>query len=107
MSKKESFILWFKDIGIEDVELVGGKNAALGEMFSQLTPLGLNIPNGFALTASAYRYFLEKTGLEEQIKKILTNLDTHNIKNLQEKGKAVRNLILAKDLPPDLKKGNY
>ena len=104
MSKEKSFILWFKDVGIKDVGLVGGKNAALGEMFSELTPLGLNIPNGFALTAYAYRYFLKQTGLEEKIKRILINLDTHNIKNLQEKGRAIRHLILNAQLPSDLEK---
>ena len=56
-SKKKSFVLWFKELGIKDVPLVGGKNAALGEMYSHLVPLGVNIPNGFALTAFAYRFF--------------------------------------------------
>ena len=102
MDKNKELVLWFKEVGIKDVPLVGGKNAALGEMFSNLTPLGINIPNGFALTASAYRYFFEKTGLDKKIKEILSDLDTHNIKNLQKHGELCRKAILAAEFPEDL-----
>jgi len=104
MSKKKSFILWFKDIGIEDVPLVGGKNAALGEMYSNLAPLGINIPNGFALTATAYGYFLEKAGIKNKIKEILKDLNVKNIRDLQKRGRAVRQTILAAELPNELQK---
>jgi pyruvate,water dikinase len=104
MPKRKSFIFWFKDIGIKDVGLVGGKNAALGEMFSELTPLGIKIPNGFAVTARAYNYFFKKTDLDKQIREILTGLNTHNIKDLQKRGKTVRQLILKAGFPNDLKK---
>ena len=97
------FIKKFSEINIKDVPLVGGKNASLGEMIKYLAPKGVNIPDGFAITAEAYFYFLGKTGLKEKIKKILSNLDISNIKNLQQKGKAVRNLILNAELPEDLK----
>ena len=60
MSKTKKFILWFDEISIEDVPLVGGKNASLGEMYRNLTKEGVKIPNGFAVTAYAYNYFLEK-----------------------------------------------
>ena len=98
----EDFVKWYSEVGIEDVPLVGGKNAALGEMYQHLVPKGVNIPDGFALTAGAYRHFFKKTGLDEQIKKILADLDTHNIKNLQVRGKKVREAILKADLPEDL-----
>ncbi|MFH1188654.1 MAG: phosphoenolpyruvate synthase [bacterium] len=104
MSNKETaFILWFHETGIEDIPYVGGKNAALGEMFANLTSLGINVPNGFAVTAHAYRYFLEEAGLKKGIKEALTGLDTHNIKDLQKIGKKVRDLILKADLPSALK----
>lgn len=97
--KKENFVKWYSEVGIKDVPIVGGKNAALGEMYSNLVPLGVNIPDGFALTADAYRYFFEKTGLDKDIQKILADLDTKNIKNLQARGKKVRETILKKEFP--------
>lgn len=102
--EKKDFIRWFDKLGIEDVPVVGGKNAALGEMYSNLVPLGVNVPYGFALTAEAYRHFFKKTGLDEEIKKILSDLDTHNIKNLQIRGKKVREAILKSKLPEDLER---
>ena len=98
--KKENFVKWFSEVGIKDVPIVGGKNAALGEMYSNLVPKGVNIPDGFALTADAYRYFFEKTGLDEDIKKILGDLNTKSIANLQKRGKKVRETILKKEFPP-------
>ena len=68
------FIKWFNEVGIADVPVVGGKNAALGEMYSNLVPLGVNVPDGFALTADAYRHFFKETGLDERIKTILADL---------------------------------
>src|SRR3989344_4941794 len=100
--KTQNFVKWYKEVGIADVPSVGGKNAALGEMYSNLVSLGVNIPDGFALTADAYRYFFKKTGLDEKIKKILADLDTRNIKNLQVHGKKVREAILESNLPQNL-----
>ncbi|MCX6751700.1 MAG: phosphoenolpyruvate synthase [Candidatus Nomurabacteria bacterium] len=99
---EENFVKWFSEVGIDDVPSVGGKNAALGEMYSNLVPLGVNVPDGFALTADAYRHFFKKTGLDEEIKKILSDLDTRNINNLQVRGKKVRETILKAILPQDL-----
>ena len=65
MNKSSKFILWFNEIGIEDVPSVGGKNASLGEMYKNLTKKGVNIPNGFAITAYAYNYFLEEENIRE------------------------------------------
>ncbi len=97
------YVLWFKDLGIEDVPRVGGKNAALGEMYANLVPLGVNVPDGFAITADAYRHFLLDAGLNAQIEEALQGLDTHNIKDLQKRGLKVRQIILKADLPKDLK----
>src|SRR3989344_2728368 len=102
MERAGDFIKWYSEVGIADVPLVGGKNAALGEMFQNLVPKGVNIPDGFALTAGAYRHFFKKTGLDEKIKEILSDLDTKNIRNLQIRGKKVREIILRAVLPQDL-----
>ncbi len=104
-SKK--FILWFDEIGIEDVPLVGGKNASLGEMYQKLHSKGIKVPNGFAITAYAYRYFLKYAGIEDEIRKILKNLDTHDISNLQRKGRQVRDVIRHAEFPPDLTQAIY
>ena len=101
--KTQNFVKWYNEVGIADVPFVGGKNAALGEMYSNLVPLGVNIPNGFALTADAYRHFFKETSLDEKIKEILASLDTKDIRNLQVRGKKVREIILKATLPQDLK----
>jgi pyruvate,water dikinase len=103
IEKKKAFILWFNDLSIEEIPLVGGKNASLGEMYNNLVPLGVNIPNGFAITAYAYSYFLEKTGLKQKIEDVLTDLNTHNIKDLQKRGAMVRAMIIKEELPDELK----
>ena len=103
MLLKKKFILWFDELTIKDVWRVGGKNASLGEMYQKLVSEGIHIPNGFAVTADAYDYFIESTGLKKEIKTILTDLNTHSIQNLQVKGKAVREAILKAEFPKDLK----
>ena len=99
-----SYIHWFKNITIKDVPQVGGKNASLGEMYRYLTPSGINIPNGFAITAEAYYDFLEKGGIRKQIESLLKNLDSKNIKHLQKTGKIIRELILKTPLFKELEK---
>ncbi len=101
-NKDEAFVLWFEEVGIEDVPQVGGKNAALGEMYRNLTPLGIKVPNGFALTARAYRFFLSESGLERKLKSILTGLNTANIRDLQRRGRMIREEILRAELPQEL-----
>lgn len=103
MDKQNALVLWFDQLGIEDVPLVGGKNASLGEMYRLLTPKGVKIPNGFALTAHAYRRFLEANNLMDKIKDTLSDLNTHDMKNLSERGHKVRDLILSAEFPEDLK----
>ena len=96
------WIKWFADIAIEDIPLVGGKNASLGEMFRELAPHGVKIPDGFAVTAEGYRYFLNETGLTARIHELLAGLDTDNLDNLRTRGHSVRQAILAAALPADL-----
>ena len=102
--KENKFILRFDEIGIEDVPYVGGKNASLGEMYRNLVPKGVNIPNGFAITAYAYRYLLKETWADKKIKEILSDLDTSNMDNLAQRGSRVRSLINSLEFPEDLTK---
>ncbi|HEY4515207.1 MAG TPA: phosphoenolpyruvate synthase [Candidatus Paceibacterota bacterium] len=103
-NKEDSLVLWFDELGISDVPLVGGKNAALGEMYRTLVPLGVRVPNGFAITATAYRRFFTETGLNKKVGDILKGLDTRSIRQLQKAGKEVRAAILASKLPDDLQR---
>ncbi len=100
--KNKKFILWFKEISNDDVALVGGKNASLGEMYSELTTKGVNIPNGFAITAEAYRYFIASNKLEDDIKAELKNVKKSSVTNLTKKADKVRNLIEKAQMPKDL-----
>ncbi|MDP2908320.1 MAG: phosphoenolpyruvate synthase [Nanoarchaeota archaeon] len=101
--EKKNFILRFDQVGINDVNIVGGKNSSLGEMYTNLTQQGINVPNGFAITADAYTFFLEESGITVKIREILSDLDTYNLKSLQQKGKEIRELILNSELPDRLK----
>ncbi len=98
---KDKFVYFFDEVSIKDVSLVGGKNASLGEMYSQLTKKGLRIPNGFATSSSAYNYFLESTGLKNKIKGILSGLNTKDVKDLMKRGAEIRKLIVTTDMPKD------
>ena len=102
-ARSKRYILWFDELGIKDVPLVGGKNASLGEMYQQLVKRGVRIPNGFAITGYAYQYLLEHAGIKAEIKKVLKDLDVNNINNLYERGEKVRKIILEADFPADLK----
>jgi pyruvate,water dikinase len=102
IAKEQSLILWLDEIGIEDISLVGGKNASLGEMIQQLMPKGVNVPTGFAITAYAYRYFIEKAGLEDKLRELFADLDVDDVSNLQQHGKKARRLILSINFPPEL-----
>ena len=104
MNRKKAMVLWFDELGIKDVPLVGGKNASLGEMYQKLTPKGVNIPNGYAITAYAYHYLLEHAGIKDDIKRILSDLDVKSIANLENRGRKVRSTILKAEFPKDLTK---
>lgn len=93
-SQERSLILWFDEIGIADIPVVGGKNASLGEMIQQLTPKGINVPTGFATTAYAYRYFIQSAGLEAKLRQLFADLDVEDVKNLRERGKKARSLLI-------------
>ena len=96
------FVKWFEDIGVKDLALVGGKNASLGEMIRSLAEKGINVPSGFAITAEAYRHVVERAGISQRIKDALMGLDTHDMKNLAQRGKQIRNLIRTAPCPSDL-----
>jgi pyruvate,water dikinase len=104
LDKSNVFILWFDQIAIEDTPFVGGKNSSLGEMYTNLTKKGVSIPNGFAITAKAYFYMLDKAGIWDKIKEILSGLNIRNIHDLQERGHRIRDLVRKAELPDDLKK---
>ncbi|YAF96172.1 MAG: phosphoenolpyruvate synthase [Nodularia sp. CChRGM 3473] len=102
-SKERSLILWFDEVGIADIPLVGGKNASLGEMIQQLTPQGVNVPTGFATTAYAYRYFIQSAGLEEKLRELFADLDVEDVKNLKSRGKKARSLLMHTPFPGELR----
>jgi pyruvate,water dikinase len=96
------FVKWFEEIGAKDVALVGGKNASLGEMIRNLGNKGVNVPSGFAITVEGYKYVVEKAGIGAKIKDALADLNTHDMKNLAEKGRKIRNLITHCRCPEEL-----
>jgi len=96
------FVKWFEEIGAKDIALVGGKNASLGEMVRNLGEKGVNIPPGFAITAEAYKYVVEKAGISQKIRDTLADLDTRDMKNLAERGEKIRNLIANSPCPKEL-----
>ncbi len=104
VKKKQKFILFFNKISAKDLPLVGGKNASLGEMISELSKKGINIPDGFALTTSAYWYFIKENQLDKKLREIFRKFNPQNIKSLQKTGKAARELVLKAEFPEDLKK---
>ena len=103
MEKHDALVLWFDEIDIDDVPLVGGKNASLGEMYRNLISKGVPIPNGFAVTARAYRHLLESSGAQDRIRDILEGLDTHDMDNLMERGSRIRSVIRALEFTPELR----
>nr|WP_284046914.1 phosphoenolpyruvate synthase [Halomonas llamarensis] len=96
----EEYILWFDQLGMADVERVGGKNASLGEMISNLSEVGVTVPGGFATTAHAYREFLSHEGLNERINDTLNRLDVDDVQALSEAGRNIRQWIIDTPLPP-------
>jgi pyruvate,water dikinase len=102
MGAVPKYIRWFSEISIDDVSLVGGKNASLGEMYRELGGSGVKVPNGFAVTAEGYRHFLRSTGLDRRIPELLAGLETQNVENLRTRGRRVRDAVLAAQLPAEL-----
>ncbi|GIL37235.1 phosphoenolpyruvate synthase [Phycicoccus sp. DTK01] len=95
-------VRWFRELGLDDVESVGGKNASLGEMVQHLSAAGVAVPDGFATTADAYRAFLGETGLAERISGLLADLDVDDTRRLAEVGREIREAVEAQPFPEDL-----
>jgi len=102
MKQEAKFIRWFEDIRNEDVPVVGGKNASLGEMYSELTAKGVNVPDGFAITADGYWHVLESGGILDDMKSAMEGLDRNDVTDLAKRGKRTRDLILGAGIPDDL-----
>jgi pyruvate,water dikinase len=102
MEEKPQYIRWFNELSIDDVLLVGGKNASLGEMYRELTPHGVNIPNGFAVTAEAYRYLVRSAGILPEIETTLIGIDKNDLDEFARRGHRLRELIYQAPLPEDL-----
>jgi len=102
MPRNKQNILWFSEIGMDDVDMVGGKNASLGEMYSNLSNKNINVPNGFAITAYAFRQFLILNKLEEKIEDLLEIVDCDDILNLEEIGEKIRSLIMRGNMQNEL-----
>jgi len=97
------FVRWFSDVGLSDVGLVGGKNASLGEMIRSLTRLGVRVPDGFAITADAYRHFLREAGVEGAVGELLSGLRRDDVHDLVERSAKLRSLITSAELPAGLR----
>ncbi|SFZ77437.1 phosphoenolpyruvate synthase [Chitinimonas taiwanensis] len=98
----ENNVIWFDELRMTDVERVGGKNASLGEMISQLAASGVRVPGGFATTADAYRTFLAHDGLSARIDAALTALDVENVTELVRVGKEIRQWVIDQPFPAQL-----
>ncbi|WP_280551569.1 phosphoenolpyruvate synthase [Halomonas sp. 25-S5] len=96
----DDYIQWFDQLGMGDVERVGGKNASLGEMISNLSGVGVTVPGGFATTAHAYREFLSHEGLNERINRRLATLDVDDVAELARAGAEIRQWVIDTPLPP-------
>ena len=97
-------ILWFSGLGMGDVARVGGKNASLGEMISNLSQAGISVPDGFATTSEAYQEFIQYQDLDKNIYDQLASLDVDNVNDLQRVGRAIREMVISHPLPADLEK---
>ncbi len=112
--EEKPYILWLDEVGLHDLPLVGGKNASLGEMRRELAQLGVNVPNGFAITVHAYhdfldkgvvqewQYVMKKPGVRENIRDILIDLDVENVEELSERGSRIRRLIYGLEFPREI-----
>ena len=97
------YIKFFKELNNRDVPLVGGKNASIGEMFQELVPVGIKVPNGFAITSDAYWYLLDSGGIRQKIFDLLDGVDVTEIDVLKTRSKKIRELIFGTPIPPDLR----
>ncbi|MBY0516904.1 MAG: phosphoenolpyruvate synthase [Bacteriovoracaceae bacterium] len=107
MELHRKYIMWFEELSLKDVPRVGGKNASLGEMVRELGKKGVNVPNGFAITADAYRYFIKANKLDDFIQDTLNALEKGNIESLRLRAGQVRSAILNAEIPQDLQKAIF
>ncbi|HEY9030224.1 MAG TPA: phosphoenolpyruvate synthase [Kangiella sp.] len=98
----DNYVLWYDQLGMGDVERVGGKNASLGEMISNLSNMGVSVPNGFATTADAFRAFLEQSGLNKRINEELSSLDVDDVTKLAEVGAKIRGWVMDTPFIPEM-----
>ncbi|MGP9691156.1 phosphoenolpyruvate synthase [Psychrobacter sp. AOP30-A2-5] len=101
-AQSTALVINLDQLGKDDIEMVGGKNASLGEMISHLSDLGVSVPGGFATTSNAFNRFLNETGLLDKINSELKTLDVDDVKKLAETGKKIRTWIIEQELPSDL-----
>ncbi len=99
MPQKKNYIRWFNELTIDDIPLVGGKNASLGEMVRELIPQGINIPNGFAVTAEGYHYMLDQANAWDGLHEALDDLDPDDMADLARRARTAREIIYAAPLP--------
>ena len=102
MSPSHRYICQFAELGIDDVPLVGGKNASLGEMYRELTAQGVNVPNGFAITAQAYRYVLDQANAWPNLHQALDGVDVNDVNDLARRAQAASDIVYGAPLPEDL-----
>lgn len=98
----QDYVLWYQEIGMQDVNRVGGKNASLGEMISHLSGLGVTVPGGFATTSHAFNTFLDQSGLTEKIHQILDSLDVEDVRALAAAGQQIRQWVVETPFTPAL-----
>ncbi|MGY6277213.1 phosphoenolpyruvate synthase [Methylomonas sp. MgM2] len=102
MSTSDSYIRWFKELTINDIPLVGGKNASLGEMYRELAGQGVIVPNGFAITAEAYHYLLDNADAWPRLHELLDAVDPDDVADLARRAQQARDLVYSAPLPDDL-----
>ena len=105
MSESVRYIRWFGDLGLADVPLVGGKNASLGELYRELSPLGVSVPNGFAVTAQAFRDTLSEAGLRVELEDFMGEFDKSDVAELSRRARRARELVYAAPLSTELTAG--
>ncbi|MEQ8507865.1 MAG: phosphoenolpyruvate synthase [Rhodospirillaceae bacterium] len=101
-NRRRPFVCQFSEIGLDDIALVGGKNASLGELTRELSKSDLKVPPGFVVTSAAYEHFIEAAGIGPEIRNLLADVADNDLKKLSDQGAAIRKLVLETAMPSDL-----